>query len=748
MPSSKQRAQGGGRKSNSEPRQQVFTGFSGCHFELSPNEFQDIIDTPSSYERQSDLQMNYVVIQNNAEITSNKTIETRENIVTLFTSDAGYTFQNACILIRDKLFVALSNGDIAVQSLSDSGNNAKMVGRVSHTNYGEVPASGFKFTDFEYIDNKLVAMSSYKNSNNSTKYSMYTGTINAISNARHIDKPPITGDLGVELVRKGSLTLSDTLTTACPYRITIEYSYVNKYGPTQVSNPRTFYASKPVNEWNSKAFLQLSGHFPYQSGNADSGVIAVEIYYTEGNRSTFNFAGRYDIRDADRTSAQQISGEFGSSQAQVGDSWGTWTFNWYGDLDTTYDYPVANLLPPDQNFTDGVAATRVKAIDSRLYFWGGNQTQRLWIGGNSSNLFSVSPGTGGGFVDIEPGTGKQVRFVDKYKTQSGNSIVTILCDSDNSSQEQRYNLVENNISLSNDQSMKSWQSEQVAGSVGCKSYYGAVVCEDGLYSISRYGLALTTMTMEYNSQIRTTYVSDPIKPVFTNPNETMLSNSILFELDGVIYMALGKDGESLHNMIFCYDIDLKAWWTITLDTTEKILNIFKVDYEGYQEGVGIITPYHIYMLPTTKNKFNESDSANFDFLIHTGELSTQQPQQGWQHLSQVEFRFDYFKGNMQIELIGIDQFGRKVHTVKNINHSNMVYNLAEYMRVDLKLQSYQIRMSGTARFRLTHWISKLYVLSAKQGIVWGFNDSQTFRSSGNIHPTFKNYNDIEKAIIP
>jgi hypothetical protein len=39
-------------------------------------------------------------------------------------------------------------------------------------------------------------------------------------------------------------------------------------------------------------------------------------------------------------------------------------------------------------------------------------------------------------------------------------------------------------------------------------------------------------------------------------------------------------------------------------------------------------------------------------------------------------------------------------------------------------------------------------MSAKQGLVWGFNDSQSFRSDGDIHPTFKDYNDIRQAIIP
>ena len=76
---SKQRAQGGGRTANSEPRQQVFRDFAGCNFELSPRDFTLGRKTIEDQE-QSDLQMNYVVIQDNAGISSNKTIETRNNL--------------------------------------------------------------------------------------------------------------------------------------------------------------------------------------------------------------------------------------------------------------------------------------------------------------------------------------------------------------------------------------------------------------------------------------------------------------------------------------------------------------------------------------------------------------------------------------------------------------------------------------------------------------------------------------------
>lgn len=455
---------------------------------------------------------------------------------------------------------------------------------------------------------------------------------------------------------------------------------------------------------------------------------AVEFYYTTGNSSTLLLAGRVD---------------FGSSQT-------TWRFNWYGYLDATNMWPVANLIAPTENFTRGVPASHAAVIDSRVYFWGDRDNpQRLYIGGNPGNLLSVSPGTGGGFVDVEPGSGQEIRVVTKYKTQSGASIVTILTDSPNTDLEQRFNLVENSVSLSNEQSMKSWQAEQVAGSVGCKSYNGAIVCEDGLYSVSRYGLALTTMTMEYNAQIRTNYVSDAIKPAFTDKQRSLLYNSFITECDGVIYLAFGKDDVEYDNMLFCYDIDGKAWWTHTLNLDESILGLAHINYEQSREGIGIITDKMVYLLPLT-----ECDSplleADFDVVIRTGELSTMQPLQAWFYLSQLEFRFDYFIGDMTVELTGIDQFGRRVQTSKRISHSETVFNETEWMRVDLRLQSYQLRITGRARFRLTHFMAKLYTMSAKQGLAWGFNDKQSFRpyQDGDIHPTFNDYNDIKRAVIP
>lgn len=708
MAQSKQRAQGAGRKSNSEPKQQVFRDFGGCNFQLSPRDFTL---GKTEDQEQSDLQMNYVVVQNNAQIAANKTIETRNNIVKLFDAPTGKKFTDACILVDDELYLALDDGDLKYGKLDGLGvlNNVTLI-----DNSDNHP--GHTWKSFARADDKLIGTTA--------ENQLWTGALSAhtISNARKVSNPSALAFNN--LTAKGSLTIanSTTPTTSQPYRVAIAYAYVNKYGPTMHSNQLTFHASLPVTQWSGNAYLNVHGTAP-----TGYGIEAVEFYYTTGDSSTLLFAGRTDTIDP---------------------STGAWSFNWYGYLDATNMWPVANLIAPTENYTEGAHASHVACIDSRMYFWGDSaQPQRLYIGGNPGNLFSISPGTGGGFIDVEPGSGQSIRIVTKYKTQSGASIVTMLCDSVNSTMEQRFNLVENSISLSNEQSMKSWQAEQVAGSVGCKSFRGAIVCEDGLYSVSRYGLALTTMTMEYNSQIRTNYVSDPIKPVFIDKNRSLLANSVIIECDGIIYLTFGKDNETLDNMLFCYDIDQKAWWTVTLDLDEAILNMIHIDYEGYREGIGIVTEKHVYLLPLTKDDAPTVE-ADFPVIIQTGELSTTQPQQNWFYLSQLEFRFDYFIGSVTVELMGIDQFGRDVAVKKIFTHDDTVYNDVEYMRVDLRLQSYQIRITGTARFRLSHFIAKLYTMSAKQGLVWGFDDSQSFRHTGDIHPTFLSYNDIRKAIIP
>lgn len=741
--SSKRRAQGGGRTPNSEPRLQVFRDFNGLNFEHSQH-MPAAVDSHHGHPGdQTDLQMNYMFLQNNVSTTDNKTLETRDNIVDMFHAPNGVEFTGPVCMIGPAVYAAKDNHQIGVGYLDTRISDDP---EVMDVDLSQLDYSGQYdpiWTDLAYYDNKLIGLTEQNE--------MWIGTVDVdttsgsivipeedirMVNYPTIPDPPLTPDFDRHLAGMGDLSLSIDERDTRIYRIQLAYAFVGEYGPTKVSGNFVFYANMPVSEWHAGAYLKIVDMpipQPPEGSDFDTyNIKAVEIYYSTDNAMGLLFAGRVELQPTDTT----------------------WSYSWLGYVDATSMWPIANLIAPTENYTNGVPASRMTVIDGRMYFWGDkSEPQRLYIGGNPGNLLSTSPGTGGGFIDVEPGTHQSVKHVCKYKTQSGNSIVTMLCDSPNSHREQRFNLVENSISLSNEQSMKSWQAEQVAGAVGCKSYDGAVVCQDGLYSVSRYGLALTTMTMEYNSQIRTTYVSDPIKTVFTDAvdMDVRLSNAMLIECDGIIYMALGaasdEDG-NLDNVIFCYDIDLKAWWTVTLDVDEPILNLFHMDYQGRREGIGIITPSHIYMLPTTVGDLVDYDEASdHSFLIETAELSTQMPQQGWQYLSQIEFHFDYLVGDITIEVRMVDMFGRFIKARKVIDEESMQYNYTTWMRIDQRVMSYVITITGNARFRMTHFIARVYTLSNKIGQVWGFDDSISHRTSGSVHPTFKCYNDIRKAIF-
>lgn len=710
---SKKKQMGGatGKPPMTEPRVQVFSMFGGCNFQLSPRDFAY---EESDEHEQSDLMPNLMVIQNNALITSNQTIQTRQNLVPLFSAPVGKSFTGIATLVGDRLYAACNDNAIHHGVLPASGAGSLDETVWTLDNDGRYKDGTWTFLG--YADDQLVGMTAGKQ--------IWVGDIGEfmLQNARPVPDPTeaiVFGDLAAH----GSLTISATPTANEPFRISLRYTLLNKFGPTLPTDPFTFYASKPTTEWSGAAYITISKTAP-----DGYDLTAVELYYNEGEYQEPAFLTRVGLAP-----------DNGSAKA--------WSYNWTGYLYDTASWLISNLALPEQNYTAGVPASMMAAHDGQLYFWGGEPAHRIWVGGNPGNRFSVSTGTGGGFVDCEPGTGTVVRNVMKFKTQQGASIVTALCDNPNSHKENRFNLVENTITISNEQSAKGWLAEKISGTVGCKSSRGAVVASEGLYAVSRYGLAVTTLTMEYNSQLQVEYVSDPIEPIFTDQYGDQLSQAALFAVNDVLYMTMGSEDGRLDNVIFCYDIDRKAWWTYTLDTDKPILNMIHIDHEGSREGIGIVTADTVYLLPTTRDSALDVVPLH-DVLIESAELTARQPLQSMSHLTQLEFRFDYFIGELVIDVDLIDQFGRTITVSKHVSHDTVKHQLSEYLRVDKVVESYKVTLRGKANMRLTHFLSKSYPKSNRIGLMWGFDDSQSHSAPGSVQRTFADYNDLKEAIIP
>lgn len=760
--SSKQRAQGGGRTPNSEPRVQVFKGFNGMDFEHSPA--LELNDDWRADPDQEDLIMTKVAFQNNVGVTNNLTLETTPDLIKLgvsvpssfidsycqakgFQTDGVYhVLTGPACLVGSYLFLAFglhipSSGKDLIEGFLGKvrlGSESSVMDVIEfQRNSFEDPSP---ITHIYWAQERLVVCD--------TKGQVWRSV--APVHVTEDDDPgslvsKMYGAISIpdpaqmtmsNLTVHGSLRLSQSYDADnYPYRISVAYCIDTMFGPTKASKPLVLYASIEVAEWNESNYLTANVTIPSSQVN-EFGAVAASLYYTVDDAYELQFAQR---------------AEFSGNVA---------TIDWYGYLTDTTMWTIANLDAPTTNYTMGPAAQYCIMIDGRLYFWGGSSTgvvskddlapdYRIIIGGNPGNLFSSSPATGGGFVDIEPGTGKFVNSIVKYKTQSGSNIVTALCGSRQSQEELRYNLVSTTVSLSQDNSTNSWNAEHVSGSVGCRGPLGALVCEDGLYTVNRYGLALTTMTMEYNNQIRTTYVSDPIKPVFLADDDFDKMVEYLIHCDGVIYY--GKADKvvpeySDRSVVFCYDVNVKAWWSISIPAIAY--NAVHIDSKRHAEGVGFICNNDVYVLPTTMQAPDYGDQVSLSNVVETANISTTQPNHGYHNLTQLEFDFDRFMGTMLIEVIGIDIFGRKVKASKIVSVDSVRYGLEVYMRIDLKLKEYKIRMSGDCDYRLTCILAKLYVMSSKVGIVWGFDDNKTFRSKSDIQAVFKSYNDVVESVIP
>lgn len=507
--------------------------------------------------------------------------------------------------------------------------------------------------------------------------------------------------------------------------LTLYCAYANRWGQTEINDEAPCdikVTVAPVN-WTMSTYLTL------MATNVPDGCSRVNFYYTMDESDNPQFVG-YATPDENRIA----------------------TYNWYGSMTNTDEWIDANLTVEDTDSTAGPEATQVTSIDGRLYWWGDpNKPYRLYIGGDTGHELSCADGYGGAYLDVEPGIGTIVNGVWKWKTQSGASIVTILCGNKNSTKHKRYNLVENNITLSNELEEKSYMFEEIANTLGCQNRWGAGVWQDGLYVLTRYGLRVTTMAMEYNSQIMAANVSNAVNPIFEDNLGVMLDNSRMIEINGVMYIVFGTEDGYLDNVILCYNSALDSWFTYTYgDDDTDILHVMNIDYIGATEGIGLICRDHVGFIPTTGVK-RWQDPEMVNFMVETGSLSPVNPATEQCYIAALEFRFDWFVGDADIDITGVDMYGRRVHVVKHIHTDELVNDYTAYIRVNVWVESYNIVMTGQAMFRLMHFVVKFYRTSRAIGLYRGFDSIASYRDAhgknAEIRHYIRNYANLRQVLM-
>lgn len=711
----------------SEPRVNVFKGWQGINIAESPLGWEPL---EHGRHNQTDLKPNYLVVQNNVTTTDSLALETRDDTQIIAIPPKGLKFSGVSCLRETMLVCAFNDKSIQWKDITtdskDDWTNVKI-----NDSDGNPDSLDMTWTCIGYYQQELICLTKGGE--------IFTGTfVNnkppaSVESAAYIPDPQSS----VKLTPMGSLQQGSDV---C--RVSVGYVYSNKFGTTiDCPNWTTIELDSNPVQWHSGCYLQISGNAAtdYGSNLKKYNITGVDIYCRLDENQDAIFIGHVDINPSKFS--------------------GSWTYAWLGALSDTTIWTQVSTTVPTENTTKGVDASYFRVHDGRLYFWGGSDEFRLWIGGNPGNELSVARGTGGAWVDIEPGSKTAIKGTAKFKTYNGASIVTIMCSNPNTGKVKRYNLLETNVSVTSELTSKQYSTEEVANVVGSMSNYGFGVWADGLYTVNRYGLMVTTMAMESNNQLRNLSVSGVIRPVFSELMANRLSNAHMIYIDDIIYIIMGDEKKNtLDRVILCYDINAKAWYTYTYDLDEEILSMINIDSEMHWEGIGIITADHVSMIPTTGSQtenpplLDGTDAANaFEVAIETGELTIQEPPQATTYLSQLEFRFDYFIGDLTIVVEGIDYYGRYRTIYKEVHADTMKRNYPVWMRIDELMEQYKVTIRGKARFRMTHFMSKTYIQSKKINQVYGLTDHSYYmnRDGGttDIHHYLNSYNNLRRAIV-
>ena len=755
----------------SEPKILAFKGWTGINIAESPIGWSPDYSEDLSDHAQSDLKNTFFVVQNNLETTNQLAVETRrqDKIIAWRPLDDGSdrphgyeaSFKGASCVYHNWLICGFDDGKLRYRNLSDDISTGW-----TEITHGWTPQDNknFSWTEIMPYDGSMICLNSdhkiFKFAPTSTQKTiddaLRAGQV-ILKKAVYVEKPEdpptvkVLGDLRYwdswkDYAEDDVYGYVDSDSTdfirpdieRSPSTVRISYTYTNDFGSTtQSPDDEHVYLYSP-SVWNGGRCVEISGTAP-------ENVTGVDIYFAVDDSMTKTIAGHVSV-NKNRT----------------------WSFTFTGAMMDVSSWSMSAINVPDANTTEGPNATYCTHINGRIYFWNDKTyPERVYIGGDPGHEFSIARGVGGAFIDIKPGNGNIVNGVVRYKTSSGNNIVTVLCGNRNTSSVRRYNIIETNITMTNELQAKAYEFEEVSNVIGCNSRYGYAVFEDGLYSISRWGLGVTTMAMEYNNQMRTSYVSEPIDPVFKDKLSVSTQNAHMCCMDGKIFIALGdkqRTDDVLDPVIFVYDIKSKAWWTETIEDprapitqrpASEILHIFPLDSDEYEEGVGYICKDRVGFIPLT-GELKPEKPKGYKCLLMTPELTTKTPVSSTHYLCQLDFRFDYLYTEKDIPLTiyieGVDYYGRHFKVEKKVDTNGVLKTqYPVWIRVDKLVETFRIVLVGYVRFRLTHIVEKLYQQSSKVNLVYGFNDHIWYQDAhgdmGLDHHYLDSYNNYREVIV-
>lgn len=249
---------------------------------------------------------------------------------------------------------------------------------------------------------------------------------------------------------------------------------------------------------------------------------------------------------------------------------------------------------PSTDGTAGPPFSVVRWSDNRMWFTGNPSfPYRVYFSGTGTNLTSLNPFYGAGYVDLNLGGSEKVVDVQHYRSGTGTQLAVVFTSSPTGGGSVWFVSLG---SLSVSSLSITVPSAVSQGTIGTSSNRGAVQAANNVYYPSIKGFQSIGSAPNIINVIMTTDISAIIRPNVQNISSSDADQICGIYYYGRIYWSVPY-GSSTNNQIWVLDLERQAWtiaWTLGVK-----------QFLEYTSSDGVI---HLLAIPVTGTKLIEINS--------------------------------------------------------------------------------------------------------------------------------------------
>lgn len=320
--------------------------------------------------------------------------------------------------------------------------------------------------------------------------------------------------------------------------------------------------------------------------------------------------------------------------------------------DDAHTTPNIAVAYPQDGTTGGPVVSTLANSDNRLWATGDPvNPYRVYWGGVGRNINAFSPYFGGGYIDINKGSGEIPVSVRSYRDGRGEPV-NVVFTTTASGEGSQYQLSLSSLTVGSISFIVP-QTARVVGSFGTSAAKAIVEAKNNLFFPSTQGFFTTGAKPDLLNVLSTDEVSLAIRPDvrgISNKYSDMIAGCYF---DNRIFWCVPASNTTENNEIWILDLELKTWirpWLLGFS------HLFKYTPEdGRERLIGLEVDNNGaggWNLVEISSRFSNDDGTDFSCSARTALLHFDKGHMSWARLKKLYTELLRFRGTINITVSG------------------------------------------------------------------------------------------------